>query len=45
MKPRASASQNDLQAGARIVSVEARTITIPLEHPTSFSTRQVFARD
>ena len=45
MTPRASDSQNDHQSASRIVSVEARTITIPLENPTSFSTRQVFARD
>ena len=37
MTSRASAS--------RIVSVKARTVTIPLQNPTSFSTRQVFARD
>jgi len=30
---------------ARIVSVEARTVRIPLDHVTSFSTRQVAARD
>lgn len=30
---------------ARIVSVEAQTISIPLDNPTSFATRQVFARD
>lgn len=29
----------------RIVSVEARTVRIPLDHVTSFSTRQVAARD
>ena len=45
MTPRASDSQTDHQSASRIVSVEARTITIPLENPTSFSTRQVFARD
>jgi L-alanine-DL-glutamate epimerase-like enolase superfamily enzyme len=32
-------------AGSKIVSVEARPVTIPLEHPTSFSTRQVLSRD
>ncbi len=35
----------DYTNDARIVSVEARTISIPLDQPTSFSTRQVFARD
>ena len=45
MTSRASDSQKDPQAASKIVSVEARTITIPLENPTSFSTRQVFARD
>lgn len=45
MARRASDSRADQPAGSRIVSVEARTVTIPLEHPTSFSTRQVFARD
>lgn len=35
----------DSVAGSKIVSVEARPITIPLDHPTSFSTRQVLARD
>jgi L-alanine-DL-glutamate epimerase-like enolase superfamily enzyme len=45
MTSRASDSQRDPQAASKIVSVEARTITIPLENPTSFSTRQVFARD
>jgi L-alanine-DL-glutamate epimerase-like enolase superfamily enzyme len=31
--------------GANIVSVEARTVSVPLDHPTSFSTRRVTARD
>ncbi|NYT78821.1 mandelate racemase/muconate lactonizing enzyme family protein [Alcaligenaceae bacterium] len=31
--------------GARIESVQARTISIPLDNATSFSTRKVFARD
>ena len=31
--------------GARIESVEARTISVPLDNATSFSTRKVFARD
>jgi L-alanine-DL-glutamate epimerase-like enolase superfamily enzyme len=30
---------------SRIVLVEARTVRVPLAHPTSFSTRQVLARD
>ena len=45
MTSRASDFQNDPLRASKIVSVEARTITIPLENPTSFSTRQVFARD
>jgi L-alanine-DL-glutamate epimerase-like enolase superfamily enzyme len=36
---------SDFAGGSRIVSVEARTATVPLQNPTSFSTRQVFARD
>ena len=36
---------SDYTNDARIVSVEARTVSIPLDHPTSFSTRQVLARD
>ncbi len=32
-------------AGARIESVEARTIRVPLDHATAFSTRRVTARD
>jgi L-alanine-DL-glutamate epimerase-like enolase superfamily enzyme len=35
----------DSSADARIVSVEARTVSIPLDNPTSFSTRQVLGRD
>ncbi|PUA19845.1 mandelate racemase/muconate lactonizing enzyme family protein [Glaciimonas sp. PCH181] len=35
----------DYTNDARIVSVEARTISIPLDQPTAFSTRQVTARD
>ncbi|HXN55818.1 MAG TPA: mandelate racemase/muconate lactonizing enzyme family protein [Myxococcales bacterium] len=35
----------DHATASEIVSVEARTIRIPLEHPTSFSTREVLARD
>lgn len=30
---------------SRIVSVQARTISVPLDNATSFSTRKVFARD
>jgi L-alanine-DL-glutamate epimerase-like enolase superfamily enzyme len=45
MTRRASDSRAEQHAGSRIVSVESRTVTIPLEKPTSFSTRQVFARD
>lgn len=45
MTTRASDFQNHYQTASKIVSVEARTITIPLDSPTSFSTRQVFARD
>jgi L-alanine-DL-glutamate epimerase-like enolase superfamily enzyme len=36
---------SDYTNDARIVSVEARTVSIPLDQPTSFSTRQVLARD
>lgn len=32
-------------APAKIVSVEAATVRVPLDNPTSFSTRQVLARD
>jgi L-alanine-DL-glutamate epimerase-like enolase superfamily enzyme len=32
-------------AGAKIDSVEARTVRVPLDHATSFSTRKVTARD
>jgi L-alanine-DL-glutamate epimerase-like enolase superfamily enzyme len=32
-------------ADSRIVSVEARTVSVPLDHVTSFSTRKVSARD
>lgn len=41
MQNKASDYTND----SRIVSVEARTVRIALDHPTSFSTRQVSARD
>jgi L-alanine-DL-glutamate epimerase-like enolase superfamily enzyme len=41
MQNQASDYTND----ARIVSVEARTVSIPLDHPTAFSTRQVLSRD
>lgn len=41
MQNKASDYTND----SRIVSVEARTIHIPLDHVTSFSTRNVSARD
>ncbi|MGN6703806.1 MAG: mandelate racemase/muconate lactonizing enzyme family protein [Burkholderiaceae bacterium] len=34
----------DFDANARIVSVEARSVEIPLDHATSFSTRKVLAR-
>ena len=40
-----SKSPDSHQTASRIVSVEARTITVPLDIPTSFSTRQVFGRD
>ena len=36
---------NDYTNDSRIVSVEARTISIPLDNVTSFSTRKVSARD
>ncbi|MFL6676605.1 MAG: mandelate racemase/muconate lactonizing enzyme family protein, partial [Massilia sp.] len=36
---------SDYTNDARIVSVEARTVSIPLDNPTAFSTRQVLARD
>jgi L-alanine-DL-glutamate epimerase-like enolase superfamily enzyme len=38
-----TATQGD--ADARIVSVEARSVSIPLDHATSFSTRKVTARN
>ncbi len=31
--------------GSRIESVQARTISVPLDHPTAFSTRHVTARE
>lgn len=37
--------QTDYQTRSRIVSVEARTIRVPLERHTAFSTRLVTARD
>ena len=40
-----NSSSNASHPASRIISVEARTVTIPLDTPTSFSTRQVFARD
>jgi hypothetical protein len=36
---------SDYTNDARIVAVEARTVSIPLDQPTSFSTRRVAARD
>ena len=39
------ASSSDHAAGSKIVSVEARTVSVPLDHATSFSTRRVTARD
>ena len=45
MTIRATASETNHQTASKIVSVEARTISIPLDSPTSFSTRQVFSRD
>jgi len=36
---------NDFTNDSRIVSVEARTVSVPLDHVTSFSTRKVSARD
>ncbi len=38
-------SANDHDAGSRITSVQARTVRVPLDHVTSFSSRQVAARD
>jgi L-alanine-DL-glutamate epimerase-like enolase superfamily enzyme len=35
----------DRDEASRITAVEARTARVPLERPTSFSTRQVLARD
>jgi L-alanine-DL-glutamate epimerase-like enolase superfamily enzyme len=35
----------DHAESSRIVAVEARTVRVPLRRPTSFSTRQVLARD
>src|ERR1700710_519709 len=37
--------QADYQTASRIVSVEARTIRVPLDRQTAFSTRLVTARD
>lgn len=37
--------QDDYQTRSRIVSVEARTIRVPLDRQTAFSTRLVTARD
>jgi L-alanine-DL-glutamate epimerase-like enolase superfamily enzyme len=37
--------QDSHSMACRIVSVQARTITVPLDSPTSFSTRQVLSRD
>ncbi|CAN5630248.1 mandelate racemase/muconate lactonizing enzyme family protein [soil metagenome] len=34
-----------MTGASKITSVEARTVRIPLDNPTSFSTRQVFHRD
>ncbi len=45
MKTKTTASEIDYRNASKIVSVEARTISIPLDTPTSFSTRQVFSRD
>ena len=39
------AEQADYQTGSRIVSVEARTIRVPLDRHTAFATRLVTARD
>lgn len=34
-----------MDAGSKVVAVEARTIRVPLDDPTSFSTREVLHRD
>jgi L-alanine-DL-glutamate epimerase-like enolase superfamily enzyme len=39
------AQSNDFTQDSRITSVETRTVSIPLDHVTSFSTRKVSARD
>ena len=45
MTASAPAVSHDHEAGSRITSVQARTVSIPLDHVTSFSTRKVAARD
>lgn len=45
MATSANTTTHSSHPASRIISVEARTVTIPLDTPTSFSTRQVFARD
>ncbi|MEO7855088.1 MAG: mandelate racemase/muconate lactonizing enzyme family protein [Rubrivivax sp.] len=45
MTSQAPSSSNDHDAGSRITSVQARTVSVPLDHVTSFSTRKVAARD
>jgi L-alanine-DL-glutamate epimerase-like enolase superfamily enzyme len=41
----AASLDHDHDAGSRITSVQARTVSVPLDHVTSFSTRKVSARD
>ncbi len=45
MTTHSPASSKDYDAGSRITSVQARTVSVPLDQVTSFSTRKVAARD
>ncbi len=43
--PDASHNALSVSSNAKISSVEARTVRVPLDNPTSFATRKVLARD
>ncbi|MEO7853186.1 MAG: mandelate racemase/muconate lactonizing enzyme family protein, partial [Rubrivivax sp.] len=45
MTAQSPAPAHDHDAGSRITNVQARTVNVPLDHETSFSTRKVSARD
>ncbi len=45
MRPTKEFHQLSPSADAKIISVEACTVRVPLDHPTSFATRDVFGRD